>query len=181
MAGLAHDAAHFFKFLFILVLYTLVMTLWVRILFVATRAGLTSRITELPARNRLPQRRYRNPRLGSDGVVPNDLCWILCSLDIHSTSATMAAMVVSSEGTVRLMQRVHITHISIYLVHPRSALRKRGGLRAHDRRSTTRRPDRYLCILDHGNGTCLTLHWLRVCSSAVSSLALTLAVTIEMC
>lgn len=29
MAGLAHDAAHFFKFLFILVLYTLVMTLFV--------------------------------------------------------------------------------------------------------------------------------------------------------
>jgi len=28
MAGLAHDAAHFFKFLFILVLYTLVMTLF---------------------------------------------------------------------------------------------------------------------------------------------------------
>ena len=30
MAGLAHDAAHFFKFLFILVLYTLSMTLYVR-------------------------------------------------------------------------------------------------------------------------------------------------------
>ena len=29
MAGLAGDAAHFFKFLFIIVLYTLVMTLWV--------------------------------------------------------------------------------------------------------------------------------------------------------
>ena len=29
MAGLAHDAAHFFKFLFIIVLYTLVMTLFV--------------------------------------------------------------------------------------------------------------------------------------------------------
>ena len=32
MAGLAHDAAHFFKFLFILVLYTLAMTLFVRAL-----------------------------------------------------------------------------------------------------------------------------------------------------
>ena len=31
MAGLAHDAAHFFKFLFIIVLYTLAMTLWVRL------------------------------------------------------------------------------------------------------------------------------------------------------
>ena len=30
MAGLAHDAAHFFKYLFILVLYTLAMTLFVR-------------------------------------------------------------------------------------------------------------------------------------------------------
>ncbi len=31
MAGLAHDAAHYFKFLFILVLYTLAMTLFVRL------------------------------------------------------------------------------------------------------------------------------------------------------
>ena len=31
MAGLAADAAHFFKFLFVIVLYTLVMTLWVNI------------------------------------------------------------------------------------------------------------------------------------------------------
>lgn len=31
MAGLAHDAAHFFKFLFILVLYSLAMTLFVRV------------------------------------------------------------------------------------------------------------------------------------------------------
>lgn len=37
MAGLTHDAAHFFKFLFILVLYTLVMTLFVRVLFIGTR------------------------------------------------------------------------------------------------------------------------------------------------
>ena len=29
MAGLVHDAAHFFKFLFILVLYTLAMILFV--------------------------------------------------------------------------------------------------------------------------------------------------------
>lgn len=32
MAGLAADAANFFKFLFVVVLYTLVMTLWVNIL-----------------------------------------------------------------------------------------------------------------------------------------------------
>lgn len=32
MAGLAHDTAHFFKFLFILVLYTLAMTLYVSLL-----------------------------------------------------------------------------------------------------------------------------------------------------
>ena len=31
MAGLAHDPAHYFKFLFILVLYTLAMTLYVRL------------------------------------------------------------------------------------------------------------------------------------------------------
>lgn len=33
MAGLAHDAAHYFKFLFILVLFSLAMTLFVRIGF----------------------------------------------------------------------------------------------------------------------------------------------------
>ena len=37
MAGLAHDAAHFFKFLFILVLYTLAMTLFVRAFVRLTR------------------------------------------------------------------------------------------------------------------------------------------------
>ena len=34
MAGLANDAAHFFKFLFILVLYTLAMTLFVGALLI---------------------------------------------------------------------------------------------------------------------------------------------------
>lgn len=38
MAGLAHDAAHFFKFLFIIVLYTLVMTLFVSNPALATSA-----------------------------------------------------------------------------------------------------------------------------------------------
>lgn len=33
MAGLAKDPAHFFKFLFIIVLYTLAMTLWVSLLY----------------------------------------------------------------------------------------------------------------------------------------------------
>ena len=33
MAGLADHAANFFKFLFIIVLYTLVMTLWVSLVF----------------------------------------------------------------------------------------------------------------------------------------------------
>jgi len=31
MAGLAHDAVHFFKFLLVLVLYSLAMTLFVRL------------------------------------------------------------------------------------------------------------------------------------------------------
>ncbi|KAF8839854.1 hypothetical protein BDN67DRAFT_931344 [Paxillus ammoniavirescens] len=39
MAGLAHDAAHFFKFLFILVLYTLVMTLFNFLLATLFRNG----------------------------------------------------------------------------------------------------------------------------------------------
>jgi hypothetical protein len=41
MAGLAHEAAHFFKFLFILVLYTLVMTLYVCPFLFCTSATFT--------------------------------------------------------------------------------------------------------------------------------------------
>ncbi|OCH90675.1 hypothetical protein OBBRIDRAFT_876867 [Obba rivulosa] len=51
MAGLAHDAAHFFKFLFILVLYTLAMTLFNFLLACLFRNGgiaiLTSALTAL--------------------------------------------------------------------------------------------------------------------------------------
>lgn len=106
MAGLAHDASHFFKFLFILVLYTLVMTLFVRP-FCMHMFGPSLVATELPSCNTLPQWGYRNPYLGSRSVVPDDLCWILCSPDIHSTSTTVVAMVMSSEGKILLLAIPH--------------------------------------------------------------------------
>jgi len=50
MAGLAHDAAHFFKFLFILVLYTLAMTLWNFLLAcVFTNGGIAILLSALSA------------------------------------------------------------------------------------------------------------------------------------
>jgi len=50
MAGLAKDAAHFFKFLFIIVLYTLVMTLWNFLLaIVFENGGIATLISALSA------------------------------------------------------------------------------------------------------------------------------------
>lgn len=56
MAGLAPDAEHFFKFLFILVLYTLAMTLFVRLYpFPLLQCFLlTPFLTEFPPWNSIP-------------------------------------------------------------------------------------------------------------------------------
>jgi hypothetical protein len=54
MAGLAADAAHFFKFLFILVLYTLAMTLFVSDISCVISRHINPPFPELPARHSLP-------------------------------------------------------------------------------------------------------------------------------
>ena len=101
MAGLSADAAHFFKFLFVLVLYTLAMTLFVRVFVVDTcLAFLTDQFAELPSCDALPQWRHRHSHLGSDGVIPDDLRWLLCPPEFHSAGATMVAMVVSPKGEI---------------------------------------------------------------------------------
>lgn len=68
---------------------------------------LTCRPTELPSCNTLPQRGYRDPDLGPLSVVPDDLCWILCSPDIHSTSTAVVAMVMPSEGKILPLAIAH--------------------------------------------------------------------------
>lgn len=71
MAGLAPDAAHFFKFLFILVLFAFAMTLFVRYNSILSPAWILAHSrhiilsTELPARLYLPQRRYCHPLIRS--------------------------------------------------------------------------------------------------------------------
>jgi hypothetical protein len=63
MAGLAPDAAHYFKFLLVLVLYAFAMTLFVGSSFsVLLTYSKTS--AELPARLYIPQRRYRHSVVG---------------------------------------------------------------------------------------------------------------------
>ncbi|OBZ75973.1 putative ATP-dependent permease [Grifola frondosa] len=79
MAGLAHDAAHFFKFLFILVLYTLAMTLF------------------NPPRVSLPQRRHRDPAQCAARAVPNDIRGVLRAPQRHPAGAALAAVALPAQ------------------------------------------------------------------------------------
>lgn len=151
MAGLAHDAAHFFKFLFILVLFTLVMTLFVRGVFVGTRQHLTCWHVELPACNTVPQWGYRDSCIRSDGVVPNDVRRFLCPSGFHTTCTTMVAVVVSSQGKIFPRKSVPLVKPFNNIVYSRSAVRKRGRIRAYDYRRDTRRPAQYSCGSDLGD------------------------------
>ena len=100
MAGLAHDAAHFFKFLFILVLYSLAMTL-----FVSNRS-LIHRYTdfltflsgiEFPPRMFLPERWRCDPPECAIGIVPNDICWVLRAPTRYSSSVALAAVALPTQ------------------------------------------------------------------------------------
>ena len=92
MAGLAHDAAHFFKFLFILVLYSMAMTLFVRLLLLLSYLS-KSTLLEFPPGVSLPQRRCRHFAECTHSTLPTDLCGILCASRCYPTCITMAAMV----------------------------------------------------------------------------------------
>lgn len=74
MVGLATDAARFFKFLLIIVEFSIAM-----VLFVRPRQGIESvrsdaRYTEFPPRLRLSTWRDRHPPQLAVQPLPNDLC-----------------------------------------------------------------------------------------------------------
>ena len=80
MAGLAPHAANFFKFLFILVLYTLAMALYVSC-FPHHWWLVLNALLELLIGNILLQRWNRHPAFCPDGFVPNDLCRVFRPLE----------------------------------------------------------------------------------------------------
>jgi hypothetical protein len=102
MAGLAHDAAHFFKFLFIIVLYTLVMTLFVRryIVYRILPPLITDRPyhTELLIRNAIPKRRDCHSTFRTFRTLPDDLCWFLCPPCFDTACLAMAAMALPTQS-----------------------------------------------------------------------------------
>src|ERR1700722_2132519 len=48
--------------------------------------------TEFPPRNALPQRRYCNPSLCALCALPDDFCWLFCSLELYTPSSSLAAV-----------------------------------------------------------------------------------------
>ena len=119
MAGLAHDPAHYFKFLFILVLYTLCMTLFVSLNF-PIRPASADPSAELPPRDTLPKRRYRHPHFGAFGALPDDLRGLLRPPELDPACAAVAAVALPAQ------------------VHARGTVRERGWLGAHDPGCATR-------------------------------------------
>ena len=92
MAGLAHDAAHFFKFLFVLVLYSIAMTLFVYPHTFFHRRLTDIMLLELPPCMPIPQWRSRHFAECTYSTLPADLCWVLCTPWCHTTGAPMATM-----------------------------------------------------------------------------------------
>lgn len=140
MAGLAHDAAHFFKFLFILVLYSLAMTLFVSsdpLCRHAARSLISAPHKELPARLLLPKWGRRDPAQRAVGTLSNDVRGLLRAPRQHPAGAALAAVDLSAE------------------VLPRGAGGERGRLRADDPGHAAGRAGRRLGEPDHAAGACL--------------------------
>jgi hypothetical protein len=98
MAGLAPDAARYFKFLFILVLYTLVMTLFVRPVSSHNLLVLISFcMLELSARDLVHKRGHRYPSVSTYCTVPDDLCRFFCPSQYDNACSPMAAMALSTQ------------------------------------------------------------------------------------
>ncbi len=98
MAGLAHDAAHFFKFLFILVLFSLAMTLFVRTL--PPLSDLGSSLTpalELPSRLSIHKRGRRYPLERTGGTLSNDIRRLFRAPGRHPTRTAVAPVALSIE------------------------------------------------------------------------------------
>lgn len=101
MAGLAPEAVHFFKFILILVLYSLCMTVFVRRLSINSyNAGsrlIFHMLQELPVRHAVPKRRNRHPSIGPGCSVPDDIRGLLCSPQRYTPCSTMVSVVLSAE------------------------------------------------------------------------------------
>lgn len=76
MAGLAPEAVHFFKFILILALYSLCMTLFVRSFSPIVLQYLADfpRCLEFSIRNTVSKRWHRHPPVGLVCPIPDDLC-----------------------------------------------------------------------------------------------------------
>jgi hypothetical protein len=135
MAGLAPDAALYFKFLFILVLYTLSMTLFVRsISCLVLMYSSLLRPLELPPRDSVQQWRHRDPSFSAHRSIPDDLCGFFRPSHFYTPCAPMAAVVLSAQ------------------VCAGSALRERGTIRVDDRGQTAGRSGKRVRHLDHAIG-----------------------------
>lgn len=134
MAGLAHDAAHFFKFLFILVLYSLAMTLFVRPAPLPPSRNAKPGLVEFPSCDRVPQRGDRHPVFGAHRALPDDVRGILRALERHPSGHPMAAVALPVE------------------IHARGALCQRSRLWPHDPGHTARCARQCVCRADHANG-----------------------------
>ena len=122
MAGLAPHAVNFFKFLLILALYTIVMTLFVRIfLFYRSSRLFTSASAEFPPRSIYTQWRSRAPAGRAERAVPDDVRGVLHPPQFDPAGAAVVAVVVPAQ------------------VCARGALGERGQLGAPDTGYPTRR------------------------------------------
>lgn len=117
MAGLAHDAAHFFKFLFILILYSLAMTLFVSpLLHTISPHSNTQLPPEFPLGDSLPEWRHCDTPLCSLCSLSDDFCWLFCAPQRHTPRSSLAAVDLSLK------------------IHPRGFISQRGRLWIDDRR-----------------------------------------------
>lgn len=95
MAGLAPEAAHFFKFLFVLVLYSLAMTLFVCSPSYQLHKTDSNFYAEFFTWNILKQWRHCDTLLGVVGTIPNDICRIFCASKLNTPGPSLATVVVS--------------------------------------------------------------------------------------
>lgn len=117
MAGLAHDAAHFFKFLFILILYSLAMTLFVSPLRNTICPHSNTQLPpEFPPGDSLPEWRHRDTPLCSLCSLSDDFCWLFRAPQRHTPRSSLAAVDLSLK------------------IYPRGFISQRGRLWIDDRR-----------------------------------------------
>ena len=127
MAGLAPHAANFFKFLLILVLYTIAMTIFVRSFHACTETDPDVRAAEFPPRSSYIQRRSRTIAQRAERAIPNDVRGFLRPPQLDPAGATVARVDVPAQ------------------VCARSARGQRGQLGARDSGYPSRRARDSLC------------------------------------